>query len=135
MTGLRIIVCGGRDFTDFATIRRTLNALHEGPEGPISHLFHGNARGADTEAHRWAEELYPRAISLHPVPAQWTKHGRHAGPIRNKAMLGNNPDLVLAFPGGKGTEDMKRQARNAGVRVVEVTVDWLGNPIGKAHGL
>jgi hypothetical protein len=30
------------------------------------------------------------------------------------------PDLVLAFPGGRGTANMMRQARERGVRVVEV---------------
>lgn len=30
------------------------------------------------------------------------------------------PDLGVAFPGGRGTADMARRARKAGVRVVEV---------------
>ena len=30
------------------------------------------------------------------------------------------PDMVVAFPGGRGTEDMMRRARNAGIRVIEV---------------
>ena len=28
------------------------------------------------------------------------------------------PDLVLAFPGGRGTADMVRRAKEAGIRVV-----------------
>jgi len=35
-------------------------------------------------------------------------------------MLGHSPDLVLAFPGGRGTADMVSRARKAGVRVVEI---------------
>lgn len=38
-----------------------------------------------------------------------------AGPIRNSFMLALGPDLVLAFPGGRGTADMVRQASEAGV--------------------
>ena len=29
------------------------------------------------------------------------------------------PDLVVAFPGGRGTENMKKLAREAGVEVIE----------------
>lgn len=39
----------------------------------------------------------------------------------NAAMLAHaKPDLVVAFPGARGTADMVRRARAAGVRVVEV---------------
>ena len=30
------------------------------------------------------------------------------------------PDLVIAFPGGRGTADMVRKANRAGVKVVEI---------------
>ena len=32
------------------------------------------------------------------------------------------PDLVIAFPGGKGTADMARRAREAGIEVIEVSI-------------
>jgi hypothetical protein len=39
--------------------------------------------------------------------------------MRNQAMLDyGKPDLVVAFPGGKGTADMVRRARVAGVKVL-----------------
>jgi Lhr-like helicase len=31
------------------------------------------------------------------------------------------PDLVIAFPGGRGTADMVGRARKAGIRVVEIS--------------
>lgn len=123
---LRIIACGGRDYDDMVTIRRALFALHEGPRGPITLLIHGNARGADQEAGRWATDF---KVPCGAVPAEWSKYGKRAGPMRNKQMLGQHIDLVLAFPGGAGTSDMKRQARRAGVEVIEVTKDWLGEAI------
>jgi len=113
---MRVIVCGGRDYDDCMTLRRAMFSIHEGPEGPITMLFHGNARGADTEAARWAREF---GIKNFACPADWAKHGKAAGPIRNKNMLGNHIDLVIAFPGGRGTANMIKQAKAAGVRVVE----------------
>jgi acyl-CoA synthetase (NDP forming) len=54
-------------------------------------------------------------------PANWKKHGKSAGPIRNQLMLDvGKPDLVIAFPGGSGTADMIRRARKAGVPVKEI---------------
>jgi len=55
------------------------------------------------------------------VRAKWSKHGRAAGPIRNQEMIDEcKPDLVVAFPGGRGTADMVRRAKAAGIRVIEV---------------
>lgn len=118
---MRVIVCGGRDFAadggwQWTFVRRSLFAIHEGPQGPIKHLWHGNARGADRAAHQWAKEFQ---VPVYPCPAEWAKHGKRAGPIRNQNMLGQHPDLVIAFPGGRGTADMVARARRAGVPVHE----------------
>lgn len=110
---MRVIVCGGRDYSDTAMVAKVLSGV-----GEIKHLWHGNARGADTLADQWARQQ--PGISVHPVPAQWKKYGRRAGPIRNQTMLGQSPDLVIAFPGGRGTADMVRRAEGAGVEVLQV---------------
>lgn len=110
---MRVIVCGGRDYSDAAKVSEVLSGL----DG-IRHLWHGNARGADSLAHEWG--IGQPGVSVHPVPADWKKHGRRAGPIRNQKMLGQQPDLVVAFPGGRGTADMVKRARAAGVPVMEV---------------
>lgn len=114
----RLIVCGGRDFHDYyrlANVMDRLNAIR-----PISMVFHGSARGADTLAHRWCVE---RGVKVFPVPAEWSKHGKRAGPMRNQAMLGHGIDLVVAFPGGAGTEDMVRRAKRAGVMVTRAVAN------------
>jgi hypothetical protein len=40
-------------------------------------------------------------------------------------MLSEKPDIVIAFPGGRGTAMMKRLARKAGIRVIEI-LDKVG---------
>jgi UDP-N-acetylmuramoylalanine-D-glutamate ligase len=55
-------------------------------------------------------------------PAKWDLHGKSAGPIRNQQMLDTGVDLVIAFPGGKGTAHMVSIAKKAGVKVVEIDV-------------
>jgi len=76
----------------------------------------GGARGADTMAARWAES---RGVELYVVTAEWDKLGRKAGPIRNQRMLSEHkPELAVAFPGGRGTDDMVRRAESAGILVL-----------------
>jgi hypothetical protein len=112
---MRILVCGGRDFSDGAALWRMLDVMHA--NNPVTAIIHGAARGADRTAGNWARKNGVEEIAC---PADWTAYGRAAGPIRNAAMLADHkPDVVLAFPGGAGTADMVRQARRAGVRVVK----------------
>jgi hypothetical protein len=112
---VRVLVCGGRDFNNVAFIWSRLDALHE--QKGFTHLIHGGARGADTIAGDWAKT---KPIERYVCRADWDKYGKAAGPYRNARMLEWLPDLVVAFPGGRGTADMIRQAKSAGVEVVEI---------------
>lgn len=86
---------------------------------PDTVIIHGAATGADSLANRWAVVNWVRSEEY---PADWKKHGAAAGPIRNQRMIDEGkPDLVVAFPGGKGTADMVSRAKAAGVRVIEVS--------------
>lgn len=108
---MRVLVTGGRKYDNQARVNRVLNDLHP------SQIAQGGASGADRSAALWAHET---ATSCYTYPADWTKHGKAAGPIRNQKMLEIfQPDLVVAFPGGRGTEDMVDRARKAFVPVVQ----------------
>lgn len=78
----------------------------------ITEIIHGGAPGADSLAGQWARA---NAIKETCVKADWDKHGRAAGPIRNSEMLKLSPDKAFGFPGGKGTADMVRKVRAAGI--------------------
>lgn len=119
---MRVLVCGGRDFTDASMLWGALDRLLN-PEGeplpPPGHvLIHGGARGADLLADAWAIANW---VDVDMHPADWRAYGKGAGHIRNQRMLDEGkPDLVVAFPGGRGTADMVRRARKAGVTVKEI---------------
>ena len=113
---MRVLVCGGRDYTDRARVWRVLDAYRE-KYGRLT-IIQGGARGADRHARDWA--LAQSSVCLINEPADWDAHGKAAGPIRNQRMLDEGkPDLVLAFPGGRGTADMVSRARKAGIRVID----------------
>lgn len=114
---MRVLVCGGRNFNDREAVWRALDALHK--QTPISVLIEGGASGADRLAFQWASEGNRCGTETHA--ADWASHGRAAGPIRNQKMLDvGQPDMVVAFPGGRGTEDMVTRARAIGVNVWRV---------------
>lgn len=119
-----ILVCGSRGWRDGDLIQATLRDHIVG--SPTSYtLIHGNANGADRMAGYLGAAWGMRVISF---PADWDKHGRAAGPIRNQQMLDEGkPSLVLAFNlGTPGTNDMISRAKKAGIEVHEVCPLRLG---------
>jgi len=108
---MKVIVCGGRDWGCPEFIYAELEKLKLKPLQDM--IIHGGARGVDSIAGEFAESY---DIPCLRVPADWTI-GRAAGFYRNKHMLTYQPDLVVAFPGGKGTANMIQLAREAGLSV------------------
>lgn len=120
----RVLVCGGRDYNDeyighYSLSKYVGDPRYHDPTGGYPTIIHGGCpTGADSIANSWAKAKgLPREI----YPAQWDEFGKAAGPIRNKLMLNRGkPDLVIAFPGGKGTADMVRRAEKAGIKVITI---------------
>jgi predicted Rossmann-fold nucleotide-binding protein len=114
---MRLLVCGGRDYSDYLKVQVTLDSLRK--EMPIDLMIQGGASGADSLAARWAKK---NSIACLTFMAMWRKHGKAAGPIRNQQMIEEGkPDLVIAFPGGHGTDDMVWRALQAGIPVRRIT--------------
>jgi hypothetical protein len=116
---MRVLVTGGRDFRNREWLFAGLDLLNE-VSGGITELIEGGASGADCLAANWA--IWKKDRTGKPehtkVPAEWGKHGRSAGYIRNIEMAQMDPDVVLACPGGRGTANMVSVARARGIRVV-----------------
>ena len=112
---MKLLVCGGRNFDNKDMLDSVLDNVHD--LSPIKLLIHGAAPGADSLAAAWARD---RGVMARPFPADWHAHGKSAGPIRNRQMIKLFPDTVIAFPGGRGTQDMISVAKSAGVFVVEI---------------
>ena len=112
---MKVLVCGGRDYDDQEFVFSFLDHLDK--KTPITTVVHGDARGADTLAKKWARQRGKTAVAY---PADWKRYGKPAGMIRNQQMMDEeSPDLVVAFPGGDGTAGMVRISRKAGVPVIE----------------
>lgn len=102
---MKLIVAGGRDFTDTNRMIAELQKLVESGEITDSpELVCGMARGADMLAYSlWANNKMP----IHNFPANWDKYGKSAGYRRNQEM-GEFADAAVCFWDGnsKGTKHM-----------------------------
>lgn len=117
---MRIGVTGGRTYYKPSVVQKALWMFDKPQSTGTPVLVHGDASGADRLA------LY-KAIDLgwdtEPHPANWHIYGNAAGPMRNQAMVDSGLDVLIAFPGGRGTADMVARALKAGVLVLEVKED------------
>lgn len=116
MKMFKILVCGGRDYNDRYRLHEILSEYLNTPDLTI---ISGMAQGADMLAYKWAIANHIPVIEM---PANWKKHGKAAGPIRNQEMLDLDPDLVIAFPGGTGTAHMCRITTQKGTPLRKI--DW-----------
>lgn len=114
----RVIIAGGRDFTDYNLLRSTMDVLLRNKlrkEKIV--VICGMAKGADMLGARYAKE---RGYHVRYFPAEWDKLGKRAGIIRNEEMA-QNADALVAFWDGSshGTKNMIETAEryNLAVRV------------------
>jgi YspA, cpYpsA-related SLOG family len=127
---LRILITGSRNWTNRDTISRAIiDAIDHHGTHLITHnengptllwdqvtLVHGAARGADHIAGRIARAW---GMRIEEHPADWDRHGKSAGSIRNTAMVQLGANVCLAFPIGRsiGTRHCMRLANAAGIPV------------------
>ena len=110
---MKAIIAGGRDFVPtqehYSWLVKNLEELN------VDMVFSGGCRGADAFG---ASTAYDLQIEVREYFAQWHIHGTKAGPIRNEAMA-KHADICILFPGGRGTDDMRRRAIRHGITVIE----------------
>lgn len=131
---MRLLITGSRQWTDKQELESVLHAQWlRHPWGLI--IVHGDCpRGADRMTREWCERMTqfnagkiggpPCTEERHP--ADWDRHGKAAGFIRNQEMVSLGADLCIAFvvPGkSKGTQHTINLARKAGIPVQEVFQD------------
>jgi len=109
-----VIVCGGRTFSDFYQLQSELNARR----ASIGKLVTGGGRGADSLAIEWAKQ---NGIPVEVYEPDWERHGRGAGPRRNKRMVEESgATRLIAFEGGKGTYSISELGVRHGLEVERI---------------
>lgn len=132
---MRIIVTGSRDYDNptrvFTALWRRLDECVIGRHR--LRLVHGGCKsGADVIATDWySAVMCGRSVaSAHLAipevhPADWTRYGLGAGPVRNETMARAGADLCIGFlktgAKNKGTTGMLDAARRYGIPIETYT--------------
>lgn len=110
---MKVLICGDRNWKD---AKKIVDRISDFPQGTV--IIAGACSGADAIAAAEARAMHYEVIEF---PADWKTHGRAAGPIRNRQMLDQKPDLVVAFhpniAKSLGTGDTVREAKRRGIPV------------------
>ena len=108
---MKTIIAGGRTITDYSLV---LSALAESGFEPTE-IVSGMALGVDTLAIQYATE---HNLPLKEFHADWKKHNRAAGPIRNREMANYGDALIAIWDGeSRGTKNMIEEATKRGLKV------------------
>jgi hypothetical protein len=103
---MKVIIAGGRGF--HPTIERLRKVVVLLESISVSEVVSGGAEGADA----WGEKIADLAgLPVRTFPANWTRLGLEAGHVRNLRMA-DYADALIALPGGRGTADMIKAARD-----------------------
>lgn len=101
----RILVTGGRAYSNRKLVYAALDKLYNSDYLGRMTLIEGGALGADRLAQDWANQTHID-VDLVTCEADWDNRGLSAGMERNRHMANLRPDICLAFKGGRGTQNM-----------------------------
>ena len=120
-TGYRVLVTGSRDWDNLALLSFLIGvAIGESgrPKAEVVIVHGACPTGADTMAEQTA---VTSDVMTEPHPADWDRHDKAAGPIRNQEMVDLGADICLAFfkvgAGNRGTANCAASAERAGIPV------------------
>jgi hypothetical protein len=115
---MRILVTGSRKFRYRKIVALALADTARG-HADVTVVHGACPSGADAMAHAEARD---QGFHVDPHPADWDRHGKAAGFIRNQEMVDAGADICLAFyqagAANKGTADCVKKARRAGIQVL-----------------
>jgi hypothetical protein len=109
LTHYRVIVAGGREFTNVDMMEYRLDKLFANLDKQVT-IIDGTARGADAAGYECAHRL-AAVDSITRFPANWNRFDKPAGFLRNAAMAWHSTHAVIFWDGiSGGSKDMIKSA-------------------------
>jgi hypothetical protein len=119
---MKTIIAGCRDFKDYNLLKSKVDAYRE--DHVITEVVCGGATGADALGENYAVQ---NGITVKGFPADWNKHGKAAGPIRNRQMAEYADCLIAVWDGkSRGTKNMIDEMNKL---MKPVFLIWIGEPV------
>lgn len=122
---MKLAIIGSRNFNDWFKLQRVLKpylklSCSNMTEWWIEEVVSGGARGADKLGAQWAKA---NNLKLKEFPADWEKHGKRAGFLRNTE-IADYADVCIAFwdMQSRGTADTIDKFRERGKSVIIIPI-------------
>lgn len=114
---MKVIIAGSRDII---APKHLVGEAVRRSGFKITTVISGAAKGIDLAGEAYAKHF---KIPLEVFPADWNKHGKAAGPVRNTEMANVADALIAVWDGeSKGTKNMINTAKSKGLQVFVLTV-------------
>lgn len=97
MADIKLAVVGSRSFNNYNTLKTVIDSIYEDYDYNITTIVSGGARGADSLGEKYADEYVLEKLIF---PADWAKHGKRAGFLRNNDII-KNCDVCVCFWDGE----------------------------------
>jgi hypothetical protein len=117
---MKVVIAGSRTIRDENKVRVRIHQLLSQLKIVPTEIVSGKAIGPDQIGETYANLF---KIPVKEMPANWNKHGKSAGPIRNKEMA-KHADIAIVFWDGESTgsknmiEEMSKQNKPCIVEIV-----------------
>jgi hypothetical protein len=110
---MKVIIAGSRGFSDFQLLFTKCEEILK--DKSEIEIVSGTAKGADKLGEHYASL---KGHSVAKFPADWDKHNKQAGMLRNREMA-EYSDCLIAFWDGesRGTKNMIDLAQSKGLEV------------------
>jgi hypothetical protein len=121
----KVIIAGSRTIYHYQTVE---NAIRRAQQlgMVITEVVSGHAHGVDTLGEQWAHK---NNIPVTYYPANWKKHGKIAGHIRNGQMAAYADCLILVWDGSSpGSKNMLHEFRGTHTGTLPQSVCYIHQP-------
>jgi hypothetical protein len=113
---MKVIIAGSRTITNYSLVVEAVKK--SGFE--ITEVVSGGAGGVDRLGEEWAFE---HKVPVKKFPADWKKHGKAAGMIRNKQMVEYSDALIAIWDSqSPGTANTIKNAKKKGIKLYVLEV-------------
>lgn len=118
---MKLLIAGSRSYNNYKQFCTIIEKILKKVDKKDLMIIQGDCpKGADAFAKRWAKE---NNIKCEAYPADWDKHGKKAGMIRNGIMAEKCTHAVLFWDGvSPGTKNMKQRLEDNEVQLIVIRI-------------
>lgn len=117
---MKLIIAGGRNIPHNIAEEKILQFFSTPGLPLVTEIVSGCAHGVDAQAFMSSKYFN---LPFKGFPADWAKHGKSAGPIRNRQMAKYGDALLLIWDGrSRGSSSMKSEMKLLDKPIYEAVV-------------